>query len=356
MISNIDAIRGISITDVISKWTTVKKKLACCPIHNEKSPSLRVHEDKGFFKCFGCGAGGDAIKFVQLVESCDFIAAAERVAAIGNITVEYDEKNREAWIEKKEKQRSLSEVLSWSINQYSLLLGQSEIGEKYLKSRGINQQTADLFLLGYAPDNWNYLSQLITGDDSITYATTLGLIGENKSGGLYDRFRNRLIFPYINEIGEVVSLSGRTLALPSDTNPKTMKGNNTVLYSNDSYLYGLYQALPAIKKQKCVHVVEGEFDAIQLYQNGVENVVACGNNRIKEEQCKLLKRFTTKVVLIPDNDSNKERNSGHIAVLDNLKLLYKYDFNVELFELPQASDPDSFCKDFINNYSQEAAV
>src|SRR5690606_17090687 len=106
---------------------------------------------------------------------------------------------------------------------------------------------------------------------------------------------------------------------------------------------GLYQAIPAIKKQKFACLVEGEMDVLQMHQSGVENTIACGNNRLKENQCKLLKRYTNHIVLVPDNDSGKERNAGFDSVIDNLRLLLKHGFQVEIFELPENQDPDSYC-------------
>lgn len=174
MISNLEDLRDVSITDVVSKWAPVKNHFACCPIHGEKSPSLHVNERKNFFKCFGCGAGGDAIKFVQFVEHCDFITAAERVAAIGNVAIEFDNIDREAWLQKKEKQRNLSETLHWAITQYSMYLHQSEDGKAYLAKRGITIETAETFMLGFAPESWSYLSSLITGIENPKLAIVHG--------------------------------------------------------------------------------------------------------------------------------------------------------------------------------------
>jgi len=351
MISNLSQIKEVPIDTVISRYTKLLKgDFACCPIHNEKSPSLKIYKKTNSFKCFGCGAGGDAITLVQKVESGDFFRAVEIVAGIGGITVEISETDKEALKERKEKQRNLQDTLTWALDQYALTLDQSEVAKDYLDQRGIAIETAHSFGLGFAPDGWGFLSDRIVGIQNPEHATALGLIAEKEKGGFYDRFRSRIIFPYHSHTdGSPVSLAGRTVLPPDQEKVKTLKGNNTPMYANGAYLFGLYQALEHIRRERYAIMVEGEMDVLQMHQAGARNTIGIGNNGFKEEQARLLKRMGVESLLfIPDHDiKDNDRNPGFDAFENNLKLSLTHGFRVELLELPAGMDPDDWAKQFL---------
>lgn len=354
MIANLAKVKSVPIEQVAAHRGIKldRHNKACCPIHSEKTPSFHINVRKQFFKCFGCGASGDSIALVMALDNCDFFRAAEIIAGIGGFDIEFDELQREKYLQKREAQRGLRETLSHALEQYRLMLGQSTIGQEYLKHRSISPEIADKFLLGYAPrDKWQFLTDMIVGSQSPEPATAIGLLREKEKGGFYDAFIDRLIFPYLNEYGEPVSLAGRTCLPEEDRKkkgiPKTLKGNNTSLFENSSYLYGLYQAEAAIKLHGCAIIVEGEMDVLSFHQAGADNTVGIGNSELKEPQCRVLKRYTDSLVFVPDHDVKENgKNPGFEMFEKNLRTALAHGFSVYIYELPPGMDPDDYAKTF----------
>jgi DNA primase len=353
MINNLHLIKEVSVLDVIARYAKIERgNFACCPIHNEKTSSLKIYTKTNTFKCFGCGAAGDAISFVQKMERWDFLQAVEEVAKVGGIELELSEADRESWKEQKEKQRNLQETLTWATSQYRLYLEQSEDAKAYLNKRGITEETIAKFQLGFAPNSWSYLTDMIMGSQTPEFATTIGLIKEKEKGGYFDMYRNRIIFPYLHHhSGEVQSLSGRIITTPENNTPKTIKGLNTALHNDDSFLYGYYQAAAAIKEMRYATIVEGEMDVLQMHQAGAINTIGKGNNRMKEPQFRFLKSQGIETLLfIPDNDlKDNGKNPGFDGFESDLKLALQFNFRVDILEIPQGQDPDDFAKQFVNN-------
>lgn len=355
MITNLDAIRAVDIRDVVGKFLPLKKNSAPCPFHNEKTPSFQVVPKLNIFKCFGCGEGGDVIRFVEKYKGLDFVQAIELVAEIGNISVEIDESQREEYNKKKELTKSLRETLEWAISAYKNQLVNNQAAKLYISTyRGINDEMIAKFGLGFAPSEWYFLSNQIIGKQSPAPAVSIGLIKEKDNGKHIDRFRNRIIFPFYNEFGELIGLNGRTIDKVTQTNPKALKGNNTDLFKAEGFVYGLYQAMPAIKKKKQVALVEGELDVIQMHQAGVDNTAGIGRSILSEEQVRnLMKAEIKNVLLIPDNDEAKDgKKPGIEGAIKNIRLLAAFGLKIEIFIIPdrqdgQKQDPDDFAKAFV---------
>lgn len=362
MITNLEKIKQVPIEDVIGRFVKLKRGIGLCPFHGEKTPSFHVYKKSNVFKCFGCGESGDAISFIEKHEHKDFFQAVETVAEIGNVPVEIEEGERDAYLKKKESKRNLHETLEWALKQYSLFLDQSEVGKAYADQRGFDEETVRKWNIGVAPDSFNYLTQQIIGISSPEHALAIGLIKEKEDKGtFYDAFRNRIIYPITNEYGHVISLTGRTIAPVTDYNPKNINGIISDLYSASTTLFGLYQAIQGIKEFGFAIVVEGPADVISMHQAGATNTVGKLGSFFTREQAALLKRYTDHVCFMPDIDRKKKdgklvEGPAVIKAEDDIRTAMKCGFQkVEVFIIPhdilsdKSTDPD----DFARNYQEE---
>lgn len=357
MISNLEQIKQVPIADVIGRAKIGKGNMLCCPLHGEKTPSMKVNEKKNFFKCFGCGESGDAIGYLQKLYAYDFITAVEEVAKIGGIEIEVSQDFREKYKKNNEEKKSIKECMTWAMKHYSSMLHMSESGKSYLEKRMITDESVAIFQIGFAPNSWSYLSDMITGITTPEHAKRIGLINEKDKGGFYDCFRNRIVLPYQHHFtGEPISLAARKIDDSNPNEPKTLKGKNTDIFQNENYLYGYYQAYPHIKKEGFAIIVEGEIDVIMMHQAGAKNTIGRGNNRIKEEQLKFLKsQGIQTLVFVPDHDvKDNGRNPGFEGFEHDLSMALSYGFRCDIYELPPSNDPDDFAKEFIiNNIKSE---
>ncbi len=338
----------VSIVDFISNYVALKKSgksyKGLCPFHNEKTPSFMVNDDKQIFHCFGCHKGGDVFKFLMEYKKISYIEAVEEVAAYAGISIKPQsgiDKSRQDELE------TLYEINHQAAKFFADKLYNSIEGEaarNYLSERKIKVATQKAFGLGYAPDSWSALKNHLENEKlNIDKALELGLLDRKERGTLYDKFRDRIIFPIFSTNGRVVGFGGRILT-PNSKAPKYLNSQESKIYSKRKILYGLYHAKEEIRKLDRAILVEGYMDLITLYQAGIKNVVASSGTSLTDEQVQLLSRFTKNVIVLFDADA-----AGQSAAMRSIELLLKYDFEIRMLSLPEGEDPDSF----INNYGAE---
>ncbi len=333
------------IVDVVGEFVQLKKKgvnyQACCPFHNEKTPSFVVSPAKGFYKCFGCGKGGNAVSFVMEHEGLSYVEALKWVAKKYGIEVKEREESPEE--QRRNDDRESMMVVTSFANQYFIdQLATPEgknIAVAYFKERGFTEATIRKFQLGYCPDAGAAFSKaaLAAGyQESFLVATGLTIKREN--GGYYDRFCGRVIFPVHSLSGRVVAFGGRTLRSDKKT-AKYLNSPESEIYHKGNTLYGIYHAKKAITQSGRCILVEGYTDVLRMHQSGLENVVASSGTALTVEQIKLIKRFTREVTVIYDGDP-----AGIKASMRGVDMLLREGLTVRVVLLPEGDDPDSFAR------------
>ena len=347
--STIDRIyAAANIVDIVSDYVTLKKKgmnyQACCPFHNEKTPSFVVSPSKGVFKCFGCGKGGNAVTFVMEQENVSYPEALKMVAKRYGIQVEEREQTEED-VRRNNDRESMFALNGWASEYFSkYLTGNPEgksIGYSYFsQKRGFTDATIKKFGLGFCSAAGDAMCEaaLAAGYKS-EYLLSTGLAFQREGDGrLRDRFRDRVIFPVHNISGRVVAFGGRTLRTDKSV-AKYQNSPESEIYSKKRELYGLYFAKKAIQQLDFAIMVEGYTDVISMHQAGVENVVSSSGTSLTVEQIQLLHRFTRNITVIYDGDS-----AGIKASLRGIDLILKEGMNVRVVLLPAPEDPDSFAR------------
>lgn len=347
--STIDRIyAAANIVDIVSDYVTLKKKgmnyQACCPFHNEKTPSFVVSPSKGVFKCFGCGKGGNAVTFVMEQENVSYPEALKMVAKRYGIQVEEREQTEED-VRRNNDRESMFTLNGWASEYFSkYLTGNPEgksIGYSYFsQKRGFTDATIKKFGLGFCSAAGDAMCEaaLAAGYKS-EYLLSTGLAFQREGDGrLRDRFRDRVIFPVHNISGRVVAFGGRTLRTDKSV-AKYQNSPESEIYSKKRELYGLYFAKKAIQQLDFAIMVEGYTDVISMHQAGVENVVSSSGTSLTVEQIQLLHRFTRNITVIYDGDS-----AGIKASLRGIDLILKEGMNVRVVLLPEPEDPDSFAR------------
>ena len=316
------------IVDIVGSYVPLVSKggsyWGCCPFHNEKTPSFHVLQDKQIYYCFGCKKGGGVVNFVMEEENLPFPDAVRLLAKRAGMDMPVEEGDREA----ARRRSRILELNRESARFYYQLLQQSEGRgvQSYLDRRRITRATAVKFGMGASPDAWDTLLLEMT-KRGYTKSELLeaGLVVQNKTGGLYDKFRNRLMLPVIDTRGDVVAFGSRVL---DKSEPKYMNSSETPVYSKRRVLYGLNLA----KKTKRPNIIlcEGNLDIVTLHQAGFDNAVASMGTALTAEQTRLLSRFTKELVLCYDND-----NAGKIATERALQILNNSEFTVRVLQLPR---------------------
>ena len=337
-----------NIVDIIGDYVTLKRKgvnyQACCPFHNEKTPSFVVSPSKGVYKCFGCGKGGNAVTFLMEHENITYPEALKMVAKRYGIEVREKELSEEE-IRRNDDRESMFALNGWAAEYFANYLqreteGQS-VGLAYFRQkRGMTDATIKKFGLGFCPAKGDRMSKdaLAAGyKKEFLLSTGLSLVSD-RDGSLYDRFRDRVIFPVHNISGRVVAFGGRTLRTDK-TVAKYQNSPESEIYSKKRELYGLYFAKRAIQQQDFAIMVEGYLDVISMHQAGIENVVASSGTSLTTEQIRLLGRFTKNITVIYDGDS-----AGIHASLRGIDMILKEGMNVRVVLLPEPEDPDSFAR------------
>ncbi|MBU2701518.1 DNA primase [Sporomusaceae bacterium BoRhaA] len=340
----VDRLRSESdIVSVVSDYVPLKKKgknyWGCCPFHHEKTPSFSVAPDKGFFYCFGCGAGGNVFNFLMKIENIDFFSAVKLLAKKLNISLPEKEKTTEEKNHDRKYER-LCHVNQLAADFFHSCLTKTTYGKDalaYLVQRGITSAVIDEFQLGFAPPLWDKLSQSFTSRGIATETLIdSGLSAARTSGGVYDRFRNRIIFPIANLRGQVVGFGGRVL---DDSQPKYLNSPETLLYNKRRELYGLHKAFKSIREQERTIVVEGYLDQISVYGAGITNVVASLGTAFTVEQAKMLLKLAPEILFAYDSDA-----AGQKATLRALATVSELGAKVKIIQIPDGKDPDEFIR------------
>ncbi len=336
------------IVEIIGDYVTLKRQgvnyQACCPFHNEKTPSFVVSPAKGLYKCFGCGKGGNAVTFLMEHESIPYPEALKMVAKRYGIEVHEKEQTPEE-MRRNDDRESMFTLNGWAAEYFSGFLYNDEEGVSkglsyFRQKRRLTEATIRKFGLGFCPAKGDRMSKdaLAAGyKQEFLLSTGLSLVRE-RDGSLYDRFRDRVIFPVHNISGRVVAFGGRTLRTDNQV-AKYQNSPESDIYSKKRELYGLYFAKKAIQQQDFAIMVEGYLDVISMHQSGVENVVASSGTSLTTEQIRLLSRFTKNITVIYDGDS-----AGIHASLRGIDMILKEGMNVRVVLLPEPEDPDSFAR------------
>ena len=334
------------IVEVVSDFVTLRRRganyIGLCPFHNERTPSFSVSKAKGICKCFSCGKGGSPVNFLMELENMTYQEALRYLARKYNIEIKEHELTA-AEREAETLRESLLAVNSFAMELFEHNLTSTpdgrDIGLAYFRERGINDAMISRFHLGYALERSdNLYKAAIEKGYREEYLVKTGLCSHSERGGIYDRFRGRVIFPVLSISGKVVAFGGRTLRKDKSM-AKYVNSPESIIYSKRRELYGLYQARQAIVRQnKCI-LVEGYMDVISMHQAGVENVVASSGTSLTSEQVRLIHRFTNNITVIYDADS-----AGIKASLRSIDMLLLEGMSIKVLRLPPGEDPDSFAQ------------
>jgi DNA primase len=337
-----DLLNRLDIVDVIEHYVPLKKAganyIACCPFHNEKSPSFTVSQNKQFYHCFGCGAHGTAIGFVMEHGGLGFVDAVEELARSAGVTVPCEAPMPEQ-AQQHKVTPDLHEVMQSATRYYRDQLKQSSPAIDYLKRRGLSGEIALRFGIGYSPKGWQNLGSVFANYQESSLLET-GLVIENEDGKRYDRFRDRIMFPIVNARGQVIGFGGRVL---DSGDPKYLNSPETALFEKGRELYGLFQALKAIRTKRQVLVVEGYMDVVALAQHGIEYAVATLGTATTPYHVQKLLRLTDKVMFCFDGDAAGRRAAWR--AMENALPQLIDGKNIGFLFLPSRHDPDSFVRE-----------
>jgi DNA primase len=331
------------IVVVIQDYVSLKKAGATykglCPFHGEKTPSFQVNRDKGFFHCFGCGAGGDVIKFLELHEKVGFTDAVKQLAQRFGIPIpelEQSDEQRAGTAERETLLKIHEAAAAWFREQ--LESPAAARIRNMVAARGVSPETSRTLGLGFAPPGRDLLKRALV-KQGFTEAALVraGLLSQREDGSTIDRFRNRLMIPICRDNGAVIAFGGR--ALDADQQPKYLNSPETPIYTKGRTLYGLNLSKNAIKDSRVAVLVEGYFDFAQVYQAGAQGVVASCGTALTPQQAQQLRRFTSKVVLSFDPDA-----AGQGATVKSCEMLVAEGFDVNVAILPAGEDPDTFVR------------
>lgn len=332
------------IEEVVGDFVHLKKRgtslIGNCPFHNEKTPSFHVSVTKGIYKCFGCGAGGDSLRFVMDHEKYSYPEALKFLANKYNIEVEETIESPQN-IEANNARESLYIVSQYAAKYFAEQLWEGEegkaIGLSYFKERGFREDIIKKFELGYSPDVWDALTQnAVNNGHKEQFLEQTGLAIRNDKGKLFDRFRGRVMFPIHNFTGRVIGFGGRTLKTDKNV-PKYVNSPESDIYHKSNVLYGLFHAKKAIRDLDNCYLAEGYADVLSVHQAGVENVVASSGTSLTTEQIRLISRFTKNITILYDGDA-----AGIKASLRGLDMILEEGLNVRVVMFPDGHDPDSY--------------
>lgn len=339
----------LNIVDVVGEYVQLKKAgqnyRACCPFHNEKTPSFMVSEDKQIFKCFGCGEGGDVFGFVMKMEGIEFVDALKILAGKAGVELKRQDPKIQS------KRNRILETLDLAAKFFNKALTESQegsIAREYLKKRKIENITQDEFMLGYSPDSWDMLTRFLKKrgykDEEIVES---GLVVRKDSGlGYYDRFRGRLMFPIWDIHNNVIGFGGRVLS-GDEKQAKYINSPQGFVYDKSRILYGINKAKQDIRKEDCVIIVEGYTDVIASYETGIKNTVSASGTALTAEQIDLIKRYTNNMILSFDMDA-----AGDMATKRGIEMAQVKGMNIKILQLPQGKDPDECIREDLKNWQK----
>jgi DNA primase len=343
--STLEQIRAANdIVDVVGSYIPLKRNganfVCLCPFHREKSPSFNVNPSRQIFRCFGCGKGGDVFSFVKEYESLDFMEAVRRLAERARIPLEFDD-NPAAQAQRSIKDQLLKLHEAITVRWQNCLATEAagEVARAYLAKRGVSEDAVREFRIGAAPESW---------DDTVNWAKSkgfapelceqAGLILRRDSGGWYDRFRGRLMFPICDEQGRVIAFSGRILQ-GDEKSAKYVNSPETPIFTKGRVLFALDKAKRAILDAGHAVVAEGQLDTIACHAAGIRNVVAPQGTALTGDHARILKRYVDEVVLCFDGDK-----AGRNAAVRALDDLLSSGLAIKVASIPPPDDPDSFIK------------
>lgn len=341
------------IEEVVGDYVTLHRRganlIGLCPFHNEKTGSFTVSPSKGIYKCFGCGKSGHAIGFVMEIEQCSFVEAVKQVGRKYHIEVQERELSAE------EQQRQDDRESMFVVNDFCNRWFQSQlwdtpdgqaIGLSYFRERGLRDDIIRKFQLGYSSEKGSPLAQAlkqrgfvekyIVNNPDTKIGT--GICGKSEDGRIYDRFRDRVMFPIHTVSGKTVAFAGRIMKKKENVG-KYINSPDSLIYSKTNELYGLFLAKQAISRLDLCYLVEGQMDVISMHQSGIPNVVASGGTALTKPQIRLIKRFTSNITVLYDGDA-----AGIHAALRGIDMFLEEGFNVKVVLLPDGEDPDSYAQ------------
>ena len=330
----------VDLAEIIGQRIPLKKAggnyKACCPFHDERTPSFNVRPDKGFYHCFGCGAHGDAIAFLQEYENQSFTEAVEALAAHLGLEVPYDQATRETM----KRSQSLTGALAEATRLYRDSLRNhpwSGLARDYLANRGVSEDMIERFALGFAPPEGDALAKQVDGETRRALLTVKAL--NERNGQARDLFRNRLMFPIRNTRGRTIAFGGRTLG---DDKAKYINSPESEVYHKSREIYGLYEARQATRKLESLLIVEGYMDVIALAQMGIDNAVAASGTATNEESLQTLLRASHHLIFCFDGDTAGYRAAD--KAMENLLTMLEDGMHIQFLMLPEGEDPDSLVR------------
>lgn len=337
-----DLITRTDIVEVINSRVPLKRKgkefSACCPFHNEKTPSFTVSEAKQFYYCFGCHAKGNAIGFLMDYEHLSYVEAIESLAADQHLDIPYEQGSFQG--KNQEDKQPLYNILKQASELFQTQLKISERAVDYLKKRGLTGEVAKKFKIGYAPDGWGFLTDTLgTSSDNLQSLTKTGLIVTNDNNKTYDRFRDRIIFPITDQRGRIIGFGGRIL---DQGEPKYLNSPENTVFHKGLELYGLYETKQSLRNIDRILVVEGYMDVVALAQNDINYAVASLGTATTTEQIQKIFRTTHEVVYCYDGD-----NAGKKAAwraLENTLPVIRDGMTAKFLFLPDGEDPDTMVR------------
>lgn len=306
---------------------------ACCPFHNEKTPSFIVSPEKGIFRCFGCSAAGDVFKFVMLMDNISWIESVRKLAEKAGIEI----KETNASVIRLSEKTKLFEILESSAKFYHRCLLESSHALKarqYLEKRGMNAETVKKFMIGYAPRGHLMRQALKKGREAEDLLRKAGIITRTERGSFFEYMSERIVFPIFDVQGRVVAFGGRTI---TDQQPKYLNTPETAIYSKSSNLYGLFQTLPELRKERKIIVLEGYMDVIIPWQFGISGAVASLGTSFTHNHAKLISRYADCITLLFDAD-----NAGRTAAQRALEILVESGIECFVSSLPEKVDADEY--------------
>ncbi|MFN1532286.1 DNA primase [Vibrio jasicida] len=349
-----DLLARLDIVDIIDARVKLKKKGknygACCPFHNEKTPSFSVSQEKQFYHCFGCGVHGNAIDFIMEFERLEFVEAIEELASYLGLDVPREQRSGGGGQFQSGPQASSSEKrslydLMGSISQFyrnQLKLPASKVAIEYLKDRGLSGEIVQKFGIGYVADEWDLVRKNFgQNKDNQDMLVTGGMLIENEKGNRYDRFRGRIMFPIRDRRGRVIGFGGRVLG---DGTPKYLNSPETPIFHKGKELYGLYEVLQAYREPPRILVVEGYMDVVALAQYGVDYSVASLGTSTTGDHIQMLFRQTNTVVCCYDGD--RAGKEAAWRALENALQYLKTGNTLKFLFLPDGEDPDSYVRKY----------
>lgn len=341
-------IEASRIEDVVGDFVSLKRRgtsmIGLCPFHNEKTPSFHVSVGKGIFKCFGCGKGGDSVRFIMEHEKATYPEALRYLANKYSIEIAEVENTPEEQAV-NDRRESLYIVSAWAAKFFQQQMLETEegksIGLSYFKERGFRDDIIKKFELGYSPDVWDALTQsAISEGYNIQFLEETGLTIRKDNEKFYDRFRGRVMFPIHSFTGRVIGFGGRTLKTDKAV-PKYVNSPESDIYHKSNVLYGLFFAKKSIRDEDNCYLVEGYADVLSVHQAGIENVVASSGTSLTIEQIRLIGRFSKNITILYDGDE-----AGIKASLRGLDMILEEGLNVKIVLFPDGDDPDSYVQKY----------